>query len=241
MAWEIAHAQSRGGRATQEDAYGIFGQSAGGPCLIVVADGAGGHAEGEKASQAALARFGKAVANMPATAVEAVSWLTQTVGEADRDVASLGAGAAAPRTTVAAAWLDTVEAALIHVGDSRLYHCRKGQVLFRTADHSVVQLLLDMGRLTEAEARRHPDRSRLLKALGTGEGPADDPVRRALQHGDGIAICSDGVWEQIDAPDIATALLAPSLDLAAAALVERAVDRGGPDSDNATLILARLR
>lgn len=232
--WDIAAAQRLGGRETQEDGFIVL--HSGDVRLLAIADGAGGHADGEKASQAALQRLRSAFAGAPSDTAAARAWLAQAILDADRDVAVLGA----PRTTIVAAWIGAGGAALAcHVGDSRLYHFRNGAVGFRTRDHSVVQLLIDMGRLKEEEAGSHPDRSRLTRALGSGDLATPEIAELALRPGDGLALCSDGVWEHASADEIAIALRAPALDRAADELVERAVSRGGGTADNATLILAR--
>jgi serine/threonine protein phosphatase PrpC len=170
MAWEIATAQSLGGRDNQEDALIVLGSGDKAPLVLVVADGAGGHADGEKASKAATDRLKSAFAKAPADVVAAKQWLAQTITQADKDVSALGGGPAAPRTTIVCAWIGNGQAIAGHVGDSRLYHFKDGKAQFRTRDHSVVQLLLDMKRLKESELRNHPDRSRLTKALGGNDG-----------------------------------------------------------------------
>lgn len=232
--WDIAAVQCLGGRDTQEDGFVVL--HAGDIRLLAVADGAGGHADGEKASQAALQRLRTAFAGAPTDVAAARAWLGQAILDADRDVAALGA----PRTTIVAVWIGAGNSALVcHVGDSRLYHFRDGAVGFRTRDHSVVQLLIDMGRLAEEEAGGHPDRSRLTKALGGGDLSLPGIEELALQPCDGLALCSDGLWEHVRPQEMAVALRVPVLDRAAEELVARAVERGGKDADNATLILAR--
>jgi serine/threonine protein phosphatase PrpC len=241
MSWEIASAQSIGGRGNQEDAFAVLGQGNGKPRLLAVADGAGGHADGEKASRAAIDRLSKAFAEAPHDVSAARQWMTRSFAEADRDIAALGEGQMAPRTTLVLAWIGDKQALAGHIGDSRLYHFRDGKLAFRSRDHSVVQLLLDMGRLKESEVSDHPDRSRLTKALGGGDGAEPEMTELALARGDGLALCSDGVWEHVETGEIEIALRAPALDRAADELVRLAVERGGKGADNATLVLARLR
>jgi serine/threonine protein phosphatase PrpC len=240
MVWEIATAQSLGGRGNQEDSVLAIGPKAGQPILLAVADGAGGHADGEKASQAAIRHLTSAFADPPRDEAAARKWLAQSIEQAHGKVSALGQGPTAPRTTIVAAWIGASAAMAGHVGDSRLYHFRAGKLVMRTRDHSVVQLLLDMGRLKEAEIRNHPDRSRLTKALGGNEVVEPDVEPFSIQPGDALALCSDGVWEHAEPSEFASALQARDLRAAARQLVDRAVSRGGPEADNATLILARL-
>jgi len=236
--WRIGSAQSVGGRSGQEDRLSVQ-RRPGGQLLLAVADGAGGHDDGEKASAMAIACLERAFADAPADSAR--DWLAEALAAADRAVVGLGQGPSAPRTTIVAAVIDAGGNAQVgHVGDSRLYHFRDGGVAFRTRDHSVVQLLLDMGRLKEGEIASHPDRSRLLKALGGGD-QSGDVTTLALEPGDGLALCSDGVWEHVEARQFWIALDNPELDRAAEALVTQAVERGGRSADNATLVLARWR
>lgn len=237
MGWEIAGAQSLGGRDNQEDGLVILGETGAKPVLLAVADGAGGHADGEKASKTALDRLRQAFVQMPQNLAAARDWMRQAIIAADRDVAALGGA----RTTVVIVWLGAGKGLVGHVGDSRLYHFRSGKLGFRTRDHSVVQLLLDMARLQESEIADHPDRSRLTKALGSGDIDAPEMAEFDLAAGDGLVLCSDGVWEPLAADELEIALRAPALDREAERLVRQAVQRGGSDADNATIILARLR
>lgn len=239
MGWQIATAQSLGGRDNQEDSLLALAGESGGPMLIAVADGAGGHAEGEKASAAAIEALKRRFAQ--ATAADGSAWLKAAIGDAATSVSRLGSGPSAPRTTLVAAFCTANRAAIGHVGDSRLYHFSNGKLAFRTRDHSVVQLLVDMGRLKEDSVNHHPDRSRLTKALGGSEAVDFDVAELALAPGDGLLLCSDGVWEHARPQELEAALRADDLERAARQLVDAAVRRGGSDADNATLILARMR
>lgn len=236
-AWRITTAQHVGGRRAQEDRLAVLRGRDGFPVLLAVCDGAGGHDDGEKAAMAAIDCLERAFAGIGNAGAE--DWLMRTINDADKAVAALGSGPTAPRTTAVAALFEAEgRGAVAHVGDSRLYLFRDGAVAFRTRDHSVVQLLQDMGRLKETEVAHHPDRSRLLKALGGGDVAADVSALR-LQPGDGLALCSDGVWEHVTAEQIGVALGNRALDRAAEGLVAAAVKKGGRGADNATLVLAR--
>jgi len=239
MGWQVATAQSLGGRENQEDSLLLLGGEGGGPLLIAVADGAGGHAEGEKASAAAIEALKRRFAD--ATAADGSAWLKSAIGEAATAVSGLGSGPSAPRTTVVAALCAGDRAVIGHVGDSRLYHFSNSKLVFRTRDHSVVQLLVDMGRLKEEEVSHHPDRSRLTKALGGNDAVEAEIAELTVAAGDGLLLCSDGVWEHALPQELETALRSDNLEQAAQRLVDTAVRRGGSDADNATLVLARKR
>jgi len=94
-----------------------------------------------------------------------------------------------------------------HLGDSRFYHFRRGQVIFRTKDHSVAQALVNAGELSPAKLRDHEDRHRLLRALGAEEDfrPAISEPRE-LMVGDALLLCTDGFWGQLMDPELETAL-----------------------------------
>lgn len=82
-----------------------------------------------------------------------------------------------------------------HIGDSRLYLLREGEIQHKTRDHSVVQVLLDMEEITEDEVRGHPDRNRVLKTLGMNDELKPEVVSEILESGDYIVLCTDGFWE----------------------------------------------
>jgi serine/threonine protein phosphatase PrpC len=240
MNWEIATAQSRGGRSNQEDALAVLDKRRDRPLLLVLADGAGGHADGERAAQAAIVRAQAELDAAPTDPAAAESWLQMLVAAANRDVLALGSGPAAPRTTVVLAWICGDDARFVHVGDSRIYHFRHGKPLYRSHDDSVVQLLVDMKKIDEREALQHPDRNRLLKALGADDLEPVSPVRARLKKGDGLVLCSDGIWEHAGNADLLAALGKADLEAAATELVRMAVGKGGNNADNASVILARL-
>jgi serine/threonine protein phosphatase PrpC len=240
MSWEIATAQSRGSRGNQEDALCVLDQRAGRPLVLALADGAGGHADGERASHAAIKRIEQDFASAPVDAAAAEAWLDKTIAQANQDVLALGSGAAGPRTTIVLAWICDRATRLANIGDSRWYHFRAGKLVQRSRDDSVVQLLVDMKKVSEQEALSHPDRSRLLKALGAADLEHGPVTAVALQKGDGLALCSDGVWEHSSAQALAAGLARPDLEQAATELVRLAVGKGADNADNASLILARL-
>jgi len=240
MNWEIATAQSRGGRTEQEDALAVLDQRQAKPLVLALADGAGGHADGERASRAAIARIEKEFPAAPTDAAAAEAWLAKVIGQANDDVTALGKGADAPRTTLVLAWINGSQALLAHIGDSRLYHFRAGQLAHRSRDDSVVQLLVDMKKVSEPDSLKHPDRNRLLKALGADDLELNPAIAITLGAGDGLVLCSDGIWEHAGTAELAAALAQANLEKSATELVRMAVGKGGANADNASVILARL-
>lgn len=143
------------------------------------------------------------------------------------------------RSTVVTVWLDRSQAHWLNIGDSRLYHFRHGQRLMRTRDHSAVQLLMDLGEIDESDMASHPAQNRLYRCLGGAETPKPDSGQLAVQDGDLLALCSDGVWEYVTEPELWETTQVHGPAAAARALADQAARRGGKIADNATLILLR--
>jgi PPM family protein phosphatase len=206
MQLELAILSQPGGRENNEDACGHWSHD--NRLCCVVADGAGGHGGGQRASQLAvqalLQSFAQRHAASSRTSDE--SCLQAFLRQASRQIIECRSENTAQRhmhTTVVTLWidLDRQEALWAHCGDSRLYAFRAGQMLTRTRDHSLVQSLVDGGLLKESELRTHPQRSELLSALGVDESDLQisvHPQPWVLTKQDAFLLCTDGVWEWID-------------------------------------------
>ena len=205
--------------------------------LLVVADGMGGAAAGDLASAVAVDTIrriegrvdGPEMLEVLAGAIHRANDRISDLVEADGSLDGMG-------TTVTGALFDGTELGLAHIGDSRAYLYRDGQLKRLTHDHSWVQSLVDEGKISDAEAAIHPHRSLLLKVLN-GQ-PANDPDLSMIPvlAGDRVLFCSDGVCGLIDDPTIAAALALPDLDDALHQLVAEALAEGG--IDNITAIVA---
>jgi PPM family protein phosphatase len=210
---ELAIQSRRGGRNYNEDACGHWNSDS--HLCCVVADGAGGHGGGDKASKLAVQNIIGTYAQSPDGSPDAIK---RMISEADRTIIQHRADDAALRnmhSTVVAMFvdLDHNTAAWGHCGDSRLYAFRNGRIMLRTRDHSVVQSLVDGGLLTEDKMRSHPQRSELLSALGVGEEDLQVSVSAQpwkLQPGDVFLLCTDGLWEYVDDAQMEAALAAAS-------------------------------
>jgi PPM family protein phosphatase len=184
-----------GGRERNEDAAGHA--IAHGIGCWVVADGLGGHGHGDSASCAALESVIERFVADPARSGARIAELIVAAHEAVK-AAQQEASYAQMRTTLAILIADGSSAVWAHVGDTRIYHFRGGAIRHQTQDHSVPQMLVAAGDLTPDEIRRHPDRSRILRALGEPDPPRPDvggPV--PIQDGDAFLLCSDGWWEYV--------------------------------------------
>ncbi|NLN17922.1 MAG: Stp1/IreP family PP2C-type Ser/Thr phosphatase [Firmicutes bacterium] len=218
-------------REKNEDAYYAI------PPLLAVADGMGGHAAGEIASHLAV--------NTLATWS---SWddpetdLWQCIQQANAAIYQYahskhvreGMG-----TTLTAVHLSQETLYWAHVGDSRLYVMRDGDLMLQTQDHSVVAELQRSGNLTESEARLHPHRNVLTRALGIDETVDIDRGSLQLRHGDRILLCTDGLHGCLSEEHIAHILAETDQpQLAVTNLIRQANQNGGPD--NITAIVADI-
>ena len=224
-------------RAANEDFFALD-ETAG---LFVVADGLGGHAAGRVASELAVGRF---VASMgaPGSASDlarlraaCVSAHQAILERATADSALRGMG-----TTLSALWFRERRVALVHVGDSRIYVFRDRKLHGLTFDHSLVSEMVFRGALTHRQARTHPYRHVITRALGLGDSIEPDTVELQALPGDIFLLCSDGITGQLDYEDLAQVLLAGGSDLETTAqrLIDIANESGG--DDNATVVLAEF-
>jgi DNA-binding transcriptional MerR regulator len=208
-----ADGAEQGGRAEQQDAVACAADRA------VVADGFGD--DGVAASREVVEAVLAATGDDPADGLRA---------------AFASAAGAEPGTTATALWCDGSRVAVAHVGDSRAYLLRDGVLTQLTIDHSHVRSLVEEGRLTPEEAREHPDRPRLVRALGTGE---PDVHLRSARPGDRYLLCTDGVWSVLDDPALARALSVPEPPEAVVGkLLEQVRTAGAPD--NAACVVVEL-
>ncbi|MFI6509885.1 PP2C family protein-serine/threonine phosphatase [Streptosporangium sp. NPDC050855] len=206
--------------------------------LLAVADGMGGHAHGEVASSVAIAAMssldvdaqgGDLLSAIEAAVRDANRRLHEMVG---RDPSLKGMG-----TTLTAMLWSGTRVALVHVGDSRAYLLRAGELYQITHDHTLVQSLVDDGRITQDEAATHPQRSILLRALdGSGEVDPDLSLREA-QIGDRYLLCSDGLSGVVSAETLHHTLSTiDDPEGVVRALIDLANRGGGPD--NITCVVA---
>jgi serine/threonine protein phosphatase PrpC len=236
----VAKAEAIGGRDEQQDRVEVMA-GRGGRHLLVVADGLGGH-KGGAAAAAAVVEAARALwPRQQATPEAPAAFLGALCAEAHRRIGALATDEdESPHSTCVLLHLDGREAHWAHVGDSRLYHFRDHALVERSQDHSVVQLLVDLGRIAEADMATHPDQNRLTQSLGGGKAPEPSLGSTTIEAGDAFLLCSDGLWESVDIDDMAAALATGALGAAARRLVAQAVKRGGPEGDNVSVAVARL-
>jgi serine/threonine protein phosphatase PrpC len=225
-----------GCRSEQQDGCAV--ESKGDALLAVVCDGAGGHQGGAMASKAAVAAVVRVFLAFPDKAGISEALALKMAEEANSAVAGLEpelGHAHRPRSTLAALIVKKGCARWVHVGDSRVYHLRRGRIETRTKDHSVVQMLVRQGEITEEEMGTHPSQGRLLRALGSVEEFKPTLGECELEHGDAFLLCSDGFWERIRDGEIEAFFQKPSQGALDGWVLE-AVVRNGPKSDNVTAV-----
>ena len=230
---EEAHGSDTGRqRAANEDSFFVRAP------LFVVADGMGGAQAGEVASSTAAEAF--KASERGSEAPEA--YLRGIAVSANRKIHELAQADAARSgmgTTLTAALLDGEELSLAHVGDSRAYRLRDGELRLLTSDHSLVEELRRQGRLTDEQAEDHPQRSIITRALGPEPDVDVDTMTYRARPGDIYLLCSDGLTTMLREPAIAAALReAGSLDEAVSRLIAEANHAGG--RDNITAVAFRL-
>jgi PPM family protein phosphatase len=206
--------------------------------LFVVADGMGGAQAGEVASRIAVESFQPGIESQRAPELE-LAELARAANSRIHELSHSNAEHAGMGTTLTAVYVGEQEIAIAHVGDSRAYCLRDGELARLTDDHSLVDELLRQGRLTPEEAVEHPQRSVITRALGP-EGSVEVDTRSfRARAGDVYLLCSDGLTTMLSEQAITQILIEnPGLRAAGEALIAAANEAGG--RDNITVLLLRL-
>jgi protein phosphatase len=219
-------------RTTNEDSYFARGP------LYAVADGMGGAQAGEVASRIAAEAFEPAERGPEApeaflrTVVQSANAQIHSLSQHDSSRSGMG-------TTLTAALLDGDEISFGHVGDSRAYRLRDGELKLLTSDHSLVEELRRQGRLTEEEAETHPQRSIITRALGPEAEVEVDTLTVSARPNDVYLLCSDGLTTMVKDAKVREILTeSDSLDEATTWLVNEANEAGG--RDNITVVAFRV-
>ncbi|MET4098381.1 serine/threonine protein phosphatase PrpC [Agrococcus sp. UYP10] len=199
--------------------------------VFVVADGMGGHAAGDVASALAVEAF----RSLKGRTLADVECVEAAVEHAFEQVSARAADEEIGGTTLSGSVLVDVSGVahwlVLNIGDSRTYLYEQGSLEQVTIDHSVVQELVETGALRRADARRHPHRNVITRALGAGERQPADAWLRPAERGQRLLVCSDGLTGEVDDAEIAEILGDVASPAAAAALLlRRALDAGAPDN-----------
>ena len=237
MKFSVFQVSRKGGRQQNEDRMGYsYTRSSG---ILLLADGMGGHPEGEVAAQLTLQAMSalyqkQANPDIP----DVTAFLTSAIMAAHRQIIKYAIEKGmldTPRTTVVAAVVQNGTASWVHCGDSRLYLVRAGQLVTRTRDHSYMEQ--PPHGHSPSKAAERMNRNILFTCLGSPTKPVFDitgPI--PLQQGDKIMLCSDGLWGSLADTDIVRQLSAKPVGQAVPDLVESALQSAGASSDNVTAI-----
>ncbi len=207
-----------------------------GPHLLAVADGVGGSARGDVASAAAIERL-RSLDIPPGN--DPLAELSGAITAAHTRIAGLvrrHPELEGTSTTVSALLFDGTRVGLAHVGDSRAYLLREGELSQLTKDHTFVQGLVDEGRITDEESRVHPHRNLILKAVDGVREPDPDLTLLEVRLGDRLMVCSDGACGVLDNTRLAEILSEGTPDFAAVELVSASLAAG--TTDNVTVVVA---
>ncbi len=233
MKFSIYQLSRQGGRAKNEDRMGYsYTRDA---VLLALADGMGGHPEGEMAAQLAIQAVSAVFQRQARPHLDDVpAFLSKALLAAHQDIVQYANSQGMldnPRTTLVAAVVQDGRLTCIHSGDSRLYVVRDGQVLQRSRDHSYVE------KSVQAKSGEPVNRNILFTCLGSPMLPLFDlsePL--ALREGDRVLLCSDGLWGVLEDDEIARRLASAPLPESIPALVDEALRQGGRHGDNVTVI-----
>lgn len=242
MKYQLAHHSLAGGRATNQDRIVcVEGDNA---TLLVLADGLGGHEGGALAAELLTMTAQRAFESIRQPFITKPSaFLALTIMQAHKAIVARGEAMIppiSPRTTCVLCLIQNGYAYWAHVGDSRLYHFRDGHVLRRTLDHTLTEQMHVDGVLSEEEMTRHPDKARLLKAVGGPRPPSISLGEETpLQPGDVLLLCTDGVWEALSGPELAGFLKLGSLEEGVEEMLFAVENRMKQKADNLSAIALR--
>ena len=204
--------------------------------LLVIADGVGGAARGDVASSTAVQILRRLDAPPPENLLEAIAGAIHRAHDRIAELVDEDPELEGTSTTVTAALFDGRRVGIGHVGDSRGYLLRNGELSQLTKDHTFVQSLIDEGRITEEESRSHPHRNLILRAVDGVHETDPDLFTIELVPGDRLLLCSDGCSGVLDSGRLTDILGSGTVDFAAVELVRAALEAGS--SDNVTVVVA---
>lgn len=239
MQIEYAKVSALGDRTDNQDRAAIV--VAEDAALMLVFDGMGGHSDGAKAAEIGLKVVQDIFMNSALPVFDPRGFLYMALAHAHDEVVRIGVDLAVdfrPRATCAICLIQESGSFWAHIGDSRIYQLRNGQLVSRSRDHSHVEVLIQEGAITEEEAQDHPMRNFVECCIG-GDAPVPDMSitgKQPLKQGDVLIACSDGLWSGLSDEEMAEVATRPSDSLAEnlKALSVKALNTNAPYSDNTT-------
>lgn len=204
--------------------------------LFAVADGLGGHLSGEVASQMAVDYLKENFSNLKDYFdAEEINVFINAINMEIIEHSRSNEECKGMATTLTLCILDGCCLEIVHIGDSRAYCIRDNTIEQLTKDHSLVQVLLDEGKITSAEASVHPQKNVITRALGTDNVVRPDIFKYRLDAGDVVLICSDGLYNMVNEAEITRIVTEYPLEEATKELINLANYNGG--NDNITVVL----
>jgi len=209
--------------------------------MLVVADGMGGHLQGEVAAQITVDLMSELFYQQATPTLSHPNrFLVNAISSAHQAILDYATDQRLPEipsTTVVAAILQQGMLYWCHVGDSRLYLLDRQGMRLRSRDHSQVQRLIDQGKLTEEGARTHPDRNKIYNCLGASSDPdIDIGEKQSFDAGTSIVLCSDGLWSQISDGEMEKVFIGRVVSQVLPALMNVAERRAGRTGDNLSAV-----
>jgi len=242
MKYQLAYHSLAGGRSSNQDR--VVAVERDNAVLMVLADGLGGHAGGAMAAEilTRTAQHAFEAVRQPLI-TKPSAFLALTIMNAHKAIVAYGDSQdppISPRTTCVLCLVQNGYAYWAHVGDSRLYHFRKGKVLTRTRDDTYTEQLHRHGLLSEEEMKKHPEKAKLLMAVGGLRPPSVTLGEETpLLPGDRLLLCTDGVWEALSDNDLARYLGYQSLEEGIEEMLLAAEQRMKKKADNLTAVSLR--
>ena len=227
-------------RESNEDCFAVSVDGAQ-PVWAVVCDGMGGANGGYYASSTAVGAFShgmdisfeglksKQIENVMCEAVKNANQSVYKTALEQPELSGMG-------TTLVAAVVFEDSAHIVHVGDSRAYLISSGKISHLTTDHSVVQQLVELGQITEKEARVHPEKNMITRAVGVKEEVSADASSIKMRRDDAILLCSDGLSNLVEEQEMLDIVSTADHEEAAELLISLALSRGGADNITAVII-----
>lgn len=232
-----------GGRESNQDSFGFIAKDSWG--CFVVADGLGGHYHGEIASQAVTQfliklspHFVSVIESNPTEGMQA--FILKAITQAQEAIFKKHQ-AIDTQTTIAVAWLNKKHLIVAHIGDSRVYRLNKQEVLWRTPDHSEVQVFFEQGKISESDFSTHPLQNQLLRSICMDDPPeADISVQAPLGLNESLVLCTDGFWSGCQNEDfIKLSRNHGSTEKKVDTLIHKFTQEQGDDCDNITVQIVK--
>lgn len=242
MKYDIATANRLGDRKENQDRIGVVETPS--TLVMVVADGMGGLSGGKLAAETFVNSIIRSTNNAGLPLQDPLVFLEQVIKIGHYDVLAAGRRQhppIEPGTTCVICVLQGGCAWWAHVGDSRLYHLRRGHILSRTKDHSQVEKLVREGRIRPQDRHHHPEQNIITRCIGCGVTLPEPSFSRqtVLEPEDILLLCTDGLWGALIESQLGDALCSSRLDTDLNALAQHAESESYPKSDNISAIALR--